>query len=186
MTTCTHCNGEVVAKGLCDKHYRRLRRTGSPTGLLRQGSNMTIQERLSLHSKPVESGCIEWQAAKNNDGYGQVKYNGKMRLAHRVAYELANGAIDPELCVMHTCDNPSCINPYHLVLGTHQENMADMARKSRTNPVQGVRHHKAKLTESDVLAIRSDSRSHPAIAAAYQISVGTVENIKYLRTWRHI
>ena len=186
MTVCTICGDIAVAVGLCNKHYRRMRRNGSPTALRRPGSQMTVAERLALHSRPTESGCIEWTAAKNNDGYGQIKYNGKMSLAHRVAYEVAHGAIDASLCVMHSCDNPACINIAHLSLGTHQENMADMASKSRTNPIHGARHHKAKLTDADVLAIRADKRTQPIIAAHYGVCLSTVESIKARTTWRHL
>lgn len=186
MTICTICGIEAVAHGLCDKHYRRMRRNGSPDALRRPGSQMTVAERLALHSIRTESGCIEWTAAKNSSGYGQIKYNGKMSLAHRVAYEVAHGEIDASLCVMHSCDNPACINIAHLSLGTHQDNIADRTRKGRENPVQGSRHYKAKLTDADVLAIRADHRTQPVIAAQYGVSLSTIESIKGRRSWRHL
>ena len=76
-------------------------------------------------------GCWEWLASKNPDGYGRVRRFGRMESAHRIAYELYVGAIEDKQ-VLHTCDNPSCVNPKHLFLGTHKENMEDKVRKGRT------------------------------------------------------
>lgn len=84
--------------------------------------------------------CWHWTGVTNNTGYGQIGRggrNGGMALAHRVAYAIANGGVPADLCVLHTCDNPICVNPAHLRLGTHDENMKDMAAKGRS-------HYRAK------------------------------------------
>lgn len=78
--------------------------------------------------------CWLWVGYKHSQGYGRLKINGKMVLAHRVAYALSQG--DPgELDVLHSCDNPACVNPDHLSLGTHQDNMDDMNAKGRHGSV---------------------------------------------------
>lgn len=87
-----------------------------------------------------ESGCIEWTGATvKSNGYEHHRYGrhtsgGKKRLAHRVAYERANGPIPQGLEICHTCDNPLCCNPDHLFLGTHRDNMQDAIRKGRVDP----------------------------------------------------
>lgn len=76
-------------------------------------------------------GCIEWPRSRNVAGYGRVYWDKKVRLAHRLAYELTNGPIPAGLCVLHKCDHPPCINPDHLFLGTPFDNMQDMVLKGR-------------------------------------------------------
>lgn len=80
--------------------------------------------------------CWEWDGYKNKDGYGVFKVAQKTMLAHRVAYQIVNGVIPDNLLVLHQCDNPCCVNPTHLVTGTQDDNMKDMAKKGR-NKVQG-------------------------------------------------
>lgn len=82
--------------------------------------------------KEMPSGCWEWQNAKNNRGYGKATYNGKLELAHRISYRLHNHREIPKgMIVCHTCDNPGCVNPLHLFLGTYSDNMQDCKNKGR-------------------------------------------------------
>lgn len=85
--------------------------------------------------------CWLWTGAKNKQGYGHLKIKGKTYRAHRVSYELFNGKIPPGFLVMHKCDNPLCVNPNHLKLGTHKDNTQDMMEKGRDN----VDYHAAQL-----------------------------------------
>lgn len=130
-------------------------------------------------------GCWEWQAARIPKGYG-VFSNGLRKLyAHRTAWEIANRQPVPKgLFVLHRCDNPPCVRPSHLFLGTAADNMADAARKLRTT--HGDRHPGRKLSSGQVTAIREDSRSGRVVAAAYDVSEATVSLIRHRRTWVHV
>lgn len=75
--------------------------------------------------------CLEWTGRMGRDGYGKLKIKGKEKRAHRVAYQIGYGLDPKELFVCHKCDNPKCVNPQHLFLGTHTDNMQDMLRKGR-------------------------------------------------------
>ena len=82
-------------------------------------------------TKKQKSGCWEWTGSKFKSGYGQVRIKRKLARAHRIAWELVNGPIPKGMCVLHRCDNPPCVNPDHLFLGTQSENMQDMVEKDR-------------------------------------------------------
>lgn len=138
--------------------------------------------------KESSSGCWEWLAVKNQDGYGRVKRFGKLESAHRVSYELYKGALG-ENSVLHKCDNPSCVNPDHLFLGTQKDNVDDMIKKGRqhNNAHKGVAHYRTKLTEKEVLEIFYDTTtSQSIIASRFGISQSAVSVIKSKRNWRHL
>lgn len=100
--------------------------------------------------------CWPWRGSLNVDGYGSFKINGTKHNAHRAAYFFAHGEMpDRKFDVCHSCDNPSCVNINHLFLGTRLDNVGDMDRKGRRASTKGELHARVKLTESDVLLIRS-------------------------------
>lgn len=148
----------------------------------------TVSERL-MSKVDKSSGCWNWTAGKDSYGYGQMRVNGRKRLVHRISYEENTGPIPPRLCVLHRCDNPACINPEHLFLGTHRENMDDMlakGRQARTSQ-KGVLHGHAKLTEADVLAIRVASGiSQAALALQYGMGRSQISNIRLGKCWKHL
>jgi hypothetical protein len=124
-----------------------------------------------------------------NTGYPRKSIGGKMFYLNRLIFEECFGPIPDGLCVCHKCDNPSCINPEHLFLGTQLENIKDRDRKGRTvNPpaLNGEFHPNHKLTNESVLNIRNDSRPHEIIAREYGINKHYVCDIKKRRAWRHM
>ena len=139
-------------------------------------------------NKQAENGCWEWVAGRFSAGYGGFGLDGKMKYAHRVSWMFEHGPIPDGLFVLHKCDNPSCVNPAHLFLGTHADNMRDKAEKGRAVgiPQPGESHGSAKLTEADVLAIRSDNRIGRVIAAEYGVSREQIWRIKRRENWTHI
>ena len=128
--------------------------------------------------------CWEWLGGRKEFGYGRSSWSGKVTAAHRAMYELVYGNLPIDMDVMHACDNTWCVNPSHLSLGTHHQNMADMARKGRS--AKGTGHPSVKLSEADVIAIRRDSRSTRRIASDYAITSTTVSAIKNFKKWAHI
>lgn len=132
-----------------------------------------------VHKPVSEGGCWLWTAAKTSKGYGVFQVGWKtQKRAHRIAYELEKGNIDDGLCVCHTCDNPSCVNPSHLFLGTVKDNVDDMIDKGRKVNLQGKRNGMAKLNDKDVMAIYFDKRTNTEIAKDYNISPSLVSQIR--------
>ena len=115
------------------------------------------------------SGCWEWTAALTADGYGRIRSGGRPAKAHRVAWELYRGSVPEGMFVCHRCDNPSCVNPDHLFLGTPADNMRDMIAKGRAH--HGERHPSHKLTDEQVEQIRSlaGTMSQRAIARMFGV-----------------
>jgi hypothetical protein len=137
-TYCTveGCDTRCVGQGFCESHYRKFRRWGTPTPEL-VGTDgrrrRSLEER--FWEKVDKSGdCWLWTGATYRNGYGNIwDYDrGRKVLAHRVAYELANGEIPEGLLVCHICDVRLCVTPAHLWVGTHGDNLSDMAMKGRS------------------------------------------------------
>jgi hypothetical protein len=125
--------------------------------------------------------CLVYSRYKNRKGYGRIKYNGRMMLSHRLAWELDRGVEPPPgLYVCHRCDNPSCCNPEHLFLGTATDNNRDRAAKGRGYDSSGERNHMHKLTNEQVGEVRALLKSgmrQPHIAAKYGVSSSLISLI---------
>ncbi len=129
--------------------------------------------------------CWWWTAARNSYGYGRFSSGGKQLLAHRVAHELFVGPIPAGLWVLHTCNrgHEGCVNPSHLKLGTHPENMRDMARAGSN---KGERNSRAKLTDELVREIRASTDTQQAIAARLGVARSRVSRIRTRKSWAHV
>ncbi len=136
--------------------------------------------------------CWEWNLSRSHNGYGKVSWYGRHMRANRVAWMLHNKSEIPiGLVVMHRCDNPSCINPKHLMVGTLKENSWDMVAKGRANggSPPGERSGKAKLTDSAVRAMRLaaiDGCSYRELGRMFGISHQNARLAVLGRTWAHV
>lgn len=137
----------------------------------------------------ITPGCWLWMAATNAKGYGWFGTKTKVvKLAHRVSWELHIGHIG-DMCVCHRCDTPACVNPGHLFLGTHDDNMADMSAKGRGVQLFGERHGGAKLTEARVLEMRqrrARGETYSAMAREYGVNHSTVARACKGYRWRSV
>jgi hypothetical protein len=156
--------------------------------------NTELYKRLMIHTNLSDTGCWEWNGSKRN-GYGRMiigsRTDGTRKYVstHRLSYELHYGEIPKGMEVCHKCDNPSCVNPYHLFLGTRQDNIDDRERKGRNNPPKGEKHPKAKLTEADVLGIREKrllGKSFGKLAEEYGVNKKTIINAVTGKTWSYL
>lgn len=133
------------------------------------------------------TGCWEWCGDLSPNGYGWFHVASRPHNAHRFAYELFVGEIGDK-CVCHSCDNRSCVNPDHLWLGTHKENMQDASRKGRTT--QGEKGHHAKLKETEVIEILrrvgDGDLTQTEAAQEFDVSLSTVHDIIRGKSWVHI
>jgi hypothetical protein len=143
-----------------------------------------LEDAFWKYVQVVDHGCWEWLASLGNHGYGQLTFKQQKYTAHRLSWELHNGPIPDGLCVCHTCDNRSCVNPNHLFLGTRTDNLRDMTDKGRR--VKGESHGGVKLTEEIVLSIRSSEQSGVDLAAMYGVSPSTICSIRKRRIWSHV
>lgn len=142
------------------------------------------------------NGCWIWKGPKTYNGYGAVTINYKHSTAHRIAYEIVNGPIvrtkNPfDTVVCHTCDNPLCVNPDHLYLGTQAENVYDRNLRGRNgySGMPGERHHQAKLTNKQILEIRKRAamgENQYDLATAFGVSQTNISMIVTRKTWKHI
>jgi hypothetical protein len=136
--------------------------------------------------------CHLWTACRHRQGYGKIAAGGrggKVLKAHRVAWELAFGAIPDGLCVLHKCDSPPCCRVDHLFLGTQLENIADRDAKGRGNGPKGSDVSQAKLTEVEIPVIRrllAQGVSQEEIGSRFGVLAGTISHINTGRTWTHV
>lgn len=131
--------------------------------------------------------CWLWIASCNQDGYGRFWLQGSQN-AHYISYRLCLGDVPEELCVLHNCDTPSCVNPQHLFLGTRDVNNKDRALKRRS--AVGEQSGRSKLTEKEVIEIREryvpDSITQQELAKHYNVSNHQISMIVRRKSWIHL
>lgn len=136
--------------------------------------------------------CWLWTGVKNNKGYGLFFFDKKLKLAHRVLWEITNGNIPEGVHVLHRCDNPACVNPSHLFLGSQKDNMVDMTEKGRNKNAifLGEQNGRAKLTSQEVLSIREKhldkTTTAKETAKKYGVNPSTIQDILSRKSWKHI
>lgn len=148
-----------------------------------------IHERFwSRVNVTVNIRCWQWLGRKDENGYGQVRINGKTMRAPRVAFWLRNGKWPNNAC--HTCDNPVCCNPNHIFDGTRSDNMRDMVSKGRNKTRIGEQHGRSVLTDQKVLDMRSNYRdggiSLESLAKKYGCSFSTAQRVIKRHNWKHL
>lgn len=128
--------------------------------------------------------CWLWTKGLMSTGYGYIDFQRARHFTHRLVWELINGPIPNGLFVLHKCDNPACVNPKHLFLGTQKDNRQDCVTKLHHS--FGSRHGMSKLSENNVLSIRASSKSAQDLAKRFGLAPGYVREIKRRESWRHI
>jgi len=156
-----------------------------------------VSERLweKVDTTTTPDGCWIWTGSLNNSGYGQITVDNKRQYAHRISFALINGQIPERMDVCHRCDNPKCVRPDHLFIGTHAENMADSVSKRRHT--HGTKTHWCKLTPDDVKTIRARHPKAPLnrhrprhslarTAREFGITTSNISAILRRKSWAHI
>lgn len=180
------CENKHQAQGYCKKHYQSyyIKKRTSPSVF-----EKSLKERFEESTKlNPETGCIEWIKCLDH-GYGVFTKNNKKTRAHRISYELYKEEILEGMLVCHSCDNRKCVNPEHLFLGTHKDNMKDMTKKGRQSNRVGEKNTYAKLDTSTVIKIKEMLKgdySCSDIASKIGVKVHFIYDIKTKRSWRHI
>ena len=163
----------------------------------RHGTPFPVRFWAKVDRSGGREACWPWIAGRNKGGkgYGVCGYDSPTgdRMAHRVAWFLANGPIPDGMSVLHRCDNPPCCNPAHLFLGTYLDNARDRQAKGRGadnhREMPGEAHPRAKLTDDDVRAIRAEyAAGTPALDLARRFGVNrpTIYNVAHRRRWKHV
>lgn len=133
-----------------------------------------------------ETGCLLWTGCVNGSGYAQLRHNNAVVSAHRLALELSGVTVKPTDLVLHNCDVRHCINPQHLRIGTHLENVRDAVARKRYP--YGTKVLSAKLDEDKVRTIKEWSKTHTQqkLADIFAVSKWTIAQIVQGKAWKHV
>lgn len=168
----------------CRPHYRAWYVYGDPLmKKQQQWHGLSVAERFLKYVKKTPS-CWEWIGMRDANGYGRLNVHDLPELAHRLSWQLSVGAVPVGKCVLHKCDNPSCVNPEHLYLGTQVDNIADMFQKGRGHMRRG--RLQAILTDAQVQEIRKSNESGMTLATRLRVSPATISQIRHYKTRRNV
>lgn len=148
-----------------------------------------VFDRLFEKTAVQDNGCWDFTGHLNAYGYGTIAFNNRSVLAHRMAYILCVDDIPTDMNVLHTCDNPACVNPEHLFIGTQIDNIIDMTTKGRNFIPSGINNPKAKLTVSDIMEIRkllANGITQTVIANQFNMCKQTISEIARGNLWKGV
>lgn len=170
---CKSCNKELINKHKGAKYCNRK--------CMALGYSINLETDFIKNINKTDT-CWLWTGNLATTGYGRIK----KLYAHRISYEMFNGKIPDGMFVCHKCDNPPCVNPDHLFLGTQLDNIRDMHKKGRNNNLSGENTHFSKITGSEAIEIFISDRKYKDIGDEYGITRGCVSAIKSKRTWKKV
>lgn len=159
MKSCIVCGTEFALRARRTQKFCSRRCAATTNTGTRQRTRVPWQERFLKYvpaQSPTPDTCWEWSGSRDQHGYGRLYRGGSSGhiKAHRASYEIHHGPIPEGMAVRHDCDNPPCVNPHHLRLGTLRENTRDMLARGRHNAVTGAANGKTRIPDAAVVAIR--------------------------------
>jgi len=188
MAECMHpeCDRKAVAKGCCEMHYRRILKFGSMMnrGSVNKDTGNDKERFFKKIRKDEKTGCWMWTGGhrKNSKGtkYGRHNIASGSIGAHRFSYLLHNNVtLKSSEYICHKCDTPLCVNPDHLFLGSHKDNMKDMVNKKRSCILSGGEKGRSVLTNAQAIAIFLNSTdTYISLAKKYNVSEATIGRVK--------
>lgn len=182
------CRRPFYGLGYCQLHYDRQRRCGKlEEPLYTTYKNASLEEKMRLGAPPGRPDeCWVWQRSLTSCGYPRTSHRGDRNIMiHRLAYEIHRGPIPPGLSVCHRCDNPKCVNPNHLFLGTVTDNQRDKFWKGR-HPRCGT-HGRARMTDDEARMVRATAKcpdDYRRFAKRFGVGYGTIYNLVVGKSWR--
>lgn len=154
---------------------------------LRHSKTKHCSLKCRLLSYVVEkNGCWEMTNSLDPKGYGRLTVDGKQVPAHRISFSCFNGPIPEGHHVCHRCDKPACVNPDHLFTGTNHDNVRDMHAKGRARKAFGLQSSNGKLSEKQVVEIRSSTARAKDLASKFGVKSSTISNIRSGRLHKHL
>lgn len=184
------CDRKHSRHGFCEMHAKRHARHNDVNRAIKP-MEIRLMEKVN---KNAATGCWEWTGTTTKFGYGMLGGSSPLwrKMAHRISFELFKGAIPEGLFVLHYCDNPPCVNPDHLFVGTTRDNVLDKERKGRGNHPRGNDLPISKLNPDAVREIRASYRRGvygygiPSMAKRFRVDEKSIRMLLAGKTWRHV